>query len=44
MLEIHDDIIIATNEFIKQTHVRHEKSIQILEMEILQKDDMTIVM
>lgn len=27
MLKIHDDMISATNELIKQTHVRHEKQI-----------------
>lgn len=34
MLKIHDDMISATNELIKQTHVRQEKQIQRLEKEI----------
>ena len=31
MLKIHEDMISATNELIKQTHVRYEKQIQRLE-------------
>ena len=31
MLKVHDDMLTASNELIKQTHIRHEKEIQSLE-------------
>lgn len=36
MLKIHEDIIYATNEPIKQTHVCHEKQIQRLQKKLSQ--------
>lgn len=44
MLKIHNDMISAINEKIKQTYVNHEKKIQRLEKEIIHKDAMNKVM
>lgn len=44
MLKVHDDMISATNELIKQTHVCHEKKIQRMEKEINKKDEMNLIM
>lgn len=44
MLKIHDDIISATNELIKQTHVHYENQIQHLEKEIKQKNGFHMIM
>ncbi|CAI9299913.1 unnamed protein product [Lactuca saligna] len=41
MLRIHDDMISATNELIKQSHVRHDKQI---EKEFKQKDGFNMIM
>ena len=44
MLKVHDDLVAATKDLIKQTHVRHEKQIQRLEKEIRKKDEMNLIM
>lgn len=44
MLKVHDDLVTATNELIKQTHVCHEKQTQRLEKEIRVKDNMNLIM
>lgn len=43
MLNVHNDLVDATNELIKQTHVHHEKQIQRLEKEIRKKDEMNLI-
>ncbi|CAH1446997.1 unnamed protein product [Lactuca virosa] len=43
MLKVHDDMLNASNELIKQTHIRHEKKIQRLEKEIRKKDEMNLI-
>lgn len=44
MLKVHDDMLSATDNLIKRTHVQHEKHIQRLEKEIFHKDTMNMVM
>ena len=44
MLKIHDDMLNASNELIKQTRIHHEKQIQHLEKEIRKKDEMNLIM
>ncbi|CAI9298899.1 unnamed protein product [Lactuca saligna] len=44
MLKIHDNMINATNELLKQTHMCHEKKIQWLEKEIKKKDELNLIM
>ena len=44
MLKIHDDMLNASNELIKQTRIHHEKQIQRLEKEIRKKDEMNLIM
>lgn len=44
MLKVHDNVVAATNELIKPTHVYHEKPIQHLEKEIWAKDNMNMIM
>ena len=43
MFKVHDYLVAATNDLIKQTHVRHEKQIQRLEKEIKKKDEMNLI-
>ena len=43
MLNVHDDLVAAINDLIKQTHMRHEKQIQRLEKEIRKKDEMNLI-
>ena len=43
MLKVHDDLMSATNDLIKQTHVCHEKQSQQLEKEIKQKGEMNLI-
>ena len=44
MLQVHDDMLNASNKLIKQTHIRHENQIQCLEKEICKKDEMNLIM
>ena len=44
MLKVHDDLVSATNELIKQTHVRHEKQIRWLEKGDSEKDELNLIM
>ena len=44
MLKVHDDLVAATNDLIKKTHVGHEKQIQRLGKEIRKKDGMNLIM
>lgn len=44
MLKAHDDLVTATNDLIKKTHVHHEKQIQRLEKEIQKKDELNGIM
>ena len=43
MLKVHEDLVAATNDLIKQTYICHEKQIQRLEKEIKQKDEMNMI-
>ena len=43
MLKVHEVLVIATNDLIKQTHIRHGKQIQRLEKEIKKKDEMNLI-
>lgn len=44
ILKVHDDLVSATKELIKQTLVPHEKQIQHPKKEIFAKEGMNIIM
>lgn len=43
MLKVHDDLVAAANDLIKQNHVLHEKQIQRMEKEIKKMDEMNMM-
>lgn len=44
MFIVHDELVKSTNTLIRQTHVRHQKQIQILEQEIHSKDGLHLIL
>lgn len=44
MLKVHHDLVAATNDLNKKSHVRHEKQIPRLEKEIWKKEEMNLIM